>query len=544
MTKLDCTSFLVLFILVSTSLFGQRTKSEYIRIPYTQLPEMVLDEEMQTYSVIVQGIDGSNFGHRDIEEVIEYFKMDGFKRLENGGHLRIVYSQDQPLYLSKTAHKEKHTRKDKNDREYTYYTYNYTFSFQVLGSVRVVDYNGTELYSKKYNKSNSVSGREYKSANERSKYLESDRNSALKEFARTSYGSFQKSARSQVRKKFDYDHEEMGEKFYWIKKSEDEEKSEAVTKELNDILKALKPTELPKDVKSKLIEFSDYYEELGNKYYDLGLTKKKYMRIAWDMLRNSQLIHYIVGNYDQSLELANRLLEMDVQDKFSKMIVKKVEGTIVDCEKHGVENLYFERDLENAIPPEKVKELEMKMEETLSENNVLDGYLVDLNQDTLYGKFYVKKESNQLIFGKNSNVLFKTEESNDAEEINIELDSINNMFIGEQNFSRASMKSYASGVEKSSNYLLREIYTSEKISLFEIQLQDVLVNNNVKEYAVQKGEEECLSLLSTQFLLLNKGLAKYFSDCEDLKTMCENGDFKLSELDLMKAVRIYDQLCE
>jgi len=44
--------------------------------------------------------------------------------------------------------------------------------------------------------------------------------------------------------------------------------------------------------------------------------------------------------------------------------------------------------------------------------------------------------------------------------------------------------------------------------------------------------------------MFNKGLANYFSDCEDLKTMSNEGGFKLNEEDLVKAARIYSEICQ
>jgi len=65
------------------------------------------------------------------------------------------------------------------------------------------------------------------------------------------------------------------------------------------------------------------------------------------------------------------------------------------------------------------------------------------------------------------------------------------------------------------------------------------------ELAYQKtGDPAPVSLEDTQFLVLNKGLSKYFADCPDLTKMCSEGQIELYKEDLIKAARIYTELCE
>ena len=91
---------------------------------------------------------------------------------------------------------------------------------------------------------------------------------------------------------------------------------------------------------------------------------------------------------------------------------------------------------------------------------------------------------------------------------------------------------------------MEELYASDKISLYKYYPISGALGDEKHEFALQKKAEETpISLLDTQFLMFEKGLANYFNDCEDLKIMCENGKIALEEEDLLKAARIYSEVC-
>ena len=61
---------------------------------------------------------------------------------------------------------------------------------------------------------------------------------------------------------------------------------------------------------------------------------------------------------------------------------------------------------------------------------------------------------------------------------------------------------------------------------------------------MKAGESEPTSLSGTTILLWKKGIASYFEDCAELNAMCLEGGIEKEKESLIKAARIYSELCE
>jgi hypothetical protein len=117
--------------------------------------------------------------------------------------------------------------------------------------------------------------------------------------------------------------------------------------------------------------------------------------------------------------------------------------------------------------------------------------------------------------------------------------------IGDRTFVKRTFTPCAKGKANPATHVMEEIYNSEKIVLYKYYPSGGALSDAKTEFAFKKkAEDNPVSLYDTQFLILKKGLANYFTDCADLKAMCEEGGIENEQESLLKAARIYSEVCQ
>ena len=213
-------------------------------------------------------------------------------------------------------------------------------------------------------------------------------------------------------------------------------------------------------------------------------------------------------------------------------------------ELHGINSMHYIRDLSNAKAPAKVKEFEEEKEELESANNSLAG-AITLNGKEVKGSVMQAKDSEEMVFGEKGNTKFTVETDGKIKEYDLTSEEISGFTLGERKFIKTRFSPSAKGESEAVMSILEEIYTSDKITLYKYYSSSGVMADEKTEFAFKKANDEFpLSLYDTRFLLWKKGIAKYFEDCGDLKDMCAAGEIKMNKDDLLKAARIYSELCE
>lgn len=533
----------ILFTLFLTSIKAQKTKSEFLYFHYTQLPKKKLPDEMKTYSVTLRGSYGAPMYPSSQQAMEEILKLDGYKKVPKGGHLRIVYSQSTAKNLGTKIETRTETYKDKNDQEKKRTLYFAKYKFLFTAHYKIIDYLGNEILSGNLNQQESRKSREYQSFNKCRNNSNVNYKSAMQAAAKSALSSFHRKMTKRIHEEIDYQFATEGERLHWINKAPEEEETRRYVDEIVEISKDMKATEMDEPNRKLFNEAAAYFEQVGDKYTDMGMTKKKYRSIAWDMLMNAYLLRYYNDQFDQARELSDRLIQLDVKDAKSKSCLKRVDETLQNLEKFGLKTLHFERDVADAIPPAKVAELEAEFEEELERSNIFAGWHMNMDGDTTKGYFFVEKDVEQLQVYENANFDFRKEKTSEAEAIMLNTSNIKKLMVGDDLYEFKRTDSYATGKKNTDTLALRVIYHSPKISLYEFLLPKGASRSDIREFGLEKQGEEMVSLLSTSFLLFNKGMAKYFASCPDLSKMSSDGELKMNEVDLMKACRIYTELC-
>ncbi len=530
---------------VATPGLSQKAKDKKVDIKYVSLPAEKLPENFTTYSVTVYGgnIAIAGFTTGTLEDRI---RLDGFKRVgttnvNEFGHLRISVNTGT-VNTGRLAWKTR-SESYKNDKGVVVKTNYYWYELPCSGitSFKVVDPEGEILSSGSRTYNSSEKSAETTSSSTLSKQAESLAVSLRKQYASDMAETAVSEARNTVRSKYDFAFATDDPQFYTIKKHPEEDAFDANLEKTISVFKAL-PANAPSEEGMKQMESCIKF---WSKFSETAPGKDKDLQEVYSACNaNLAYTYFYLDQFDKAEMHAKRILAVDPKEKRVERFLESMEKTKQRMDKLDIHTMHYSRDLANALPPSKVKEMEEAKEQMQADNNSLPGFLVT-GTDTIQGLFMRSKSEEDFIFGPNGNTKFMVEKSGALEEQDVTKAEVNGFAIGERKFMRMMFSPCAKGKSEPSLNFLEQLYDSDKIKLYKYYPISGTLSHVQPEYAFQKtGESAPISLLDTQFLLWDKGLANYFSDCADLKDLCSQGGFKMNEDDLLKAARVYAEVCE
>ncbi len=540
--------FILLFLSFSLPGLSQKLKDKRIGYHYVSLPSEKLPDDFQTYSVRVYG-SAVRQGGLSAERLANSINMDGFKKLDgfgtNYGHLRVsVYTG----YVS-TGRAElknsKSTKKDKKTgKETTTYSYWYEVPLSSNGSFKIVDPDGNILDEGSTSSGNTVSTRKYSKSSDLRKNYSSLISGLRKDFAKKAANSAVNAAQRSLNNKFAYDYRTDFQNTFFLKKhdsAKDFVKYFELTKTAFATMKGDHSAETVEAVKKKLQPAMDFWKEQGD-FDPKGDKKQKRVFRAANF--NIALVSYYLDDLDTAKKYAEMVLKSEKKDRRSSDMIAAVEKMKKKMEYHGINSMHYVRDLSNAKAPAKVKAFEEEKEELESANNSLSGSIT-INGEEIKGSVMQAKDAEEMIFGEKGNTKFTVETDGKIKEYDLTAEEISAFKLGERKFIKTRFSPSAKGESEAVMSILEEIYSSDKITMYKYYSSSGVMADEKTEFAYQKaGEDFPLSLYDTRFLLWKKGIAKYFEDCGDLKDMCAEGGIKMNKDDLIKAARIYSELCE
>ncbi|MBV6652229.1 MAG: hypothetical protein KI786_00645 [Mameliella sp.] len=488
---------------------------------------------------------GAAQGGGSNEAIAKSIKMDAFRRIEPGsgsyGHLRIVANTGY-VRISK-GEKQTETRKRKNkDGKETSTTYHwYNFPVQINANFKVLDPENNVLASETSQVNTKHKSTEYVSHATAYKNYAASYNAAKKNAASKCVSALRERISSTLINKFDFKKRKIYNKLYIIKKHD----LENGFQDAFDQTKAFFGNEenlckTSEEVLAALNEPISFWE----KHADTPTDDKKSARIHKAANYNLALVYIHTDQYEKAKKHAENILA--VQKKYLKA-QRIVTGCGIMQEKleaQGLASRRFCRDVSNAPGPAKVAAFKEEQEELESSANADEG-TISIGGDTISGSFILAEGADQLLFGPKGNITFKAQKGNEFVEYELSADSISSFSFSGRTFVKRKYTPRAKGKEESMTCILEEVYASDKITLYEYFPVAASLADATSEYALEKtGDAEPTSLSGTSFLLWKKGIAKYFEDCADLNAMCLEGGIQQDKESLIKAARIYSELCE
>jgi len=523
---------------------SQKMKDKRVDIKYVSLPSEKLPSDYTTYSVQVYGTNMS-IGGLSPATVAGSVKMDGFKRVGSSaneiGHLRI--SVNTGSMTNGRAEYKTQTTTSKNDKgvETKTTTYWYQMSCAAGTSYKITDPDGNILATGSNSHADLIKSRSYSSSAALRKDYSAIVSGIRRNFAKTVANSAIHVANQTLRNKYDFAYSVDDPQMYFIKKHVEEDAFEANLEKTMALFKTFSATTPSSEILAEMGPVLEFWKKYADK--EPG-TDKNLQEVYLATNSNLAIMSFYTDEFAKAEAYAKRVLAIDPKDKRTSKFLEQVEKFRNLMNLHGIYTTHFSRDLSKAIPPSTVKQIEEEKEQLAEDNNALSGYAV-IAGDSIFGTFVREKDQTDFVFGSKGNTKFMIETETEITEQDLMAADVTGFMIGDRNFKKLSFSPCAKGKSAAALHILEEIYASDKVKLFKYYPAAGLLANEQSEYAFQKKTEPApISLLDTKFLLWEKGLGEYFADCADLKSMCTSGAFKMVQEDLVRAARVYSEVCQ
>jgi len=536
---------LFLFVcLLPISIFAQKLKDKNVTFKYVALPSEKLPDDYLTYSVKVYGSNLRTSGLSASTQAKE-ISMDGFKRLSGGegnyGHLRVSVYTGWPNSGEYKFESKTDTKKDKDGKETKTTRYWYEFPFSSTCNYYVYDPSGTALIEESITVNKVMKTSKTKNSADLRKKFRSHLADQKKAFAKHAVDNVVKAAKKILTERYDFNQTGEQHKIYWIKKHSTEKDFSKYLESTKALAKATTAETSVAELKTKLQPAIDFWKKVAE---ETPSGDKKLKRVYKAANHNLAVVHYYLDDFDAAIKYAEAVIASEGKDGRAKGLIKKIKASQKLMKFHGVNTMHYVRDVANALAPAKVQALEELKEEIAENNNTVKGSIF-INGEKITGAVAQKKEASELFFGEGGNTTFIVDTGNDLREYDLTHQDITAFTIGERSFVKVNFSPSAKGKGEVKKRIMEEIYVSDKIKLLKYFPSTGSLEKEKVEFAFQKkAEDQPISLMATQFLILKKGLANYFSDCADLQEMCSAGEIKMNKDDLIKAARIYAELCE
>jgi hypothetical protein len=538
-----CIGYLFICISLTLNLSAQNSKDKSVTVSYVRLPEQKLPESFKTYSVEVVGHSVTTAG-LSADQLANSVVMHGFKRVSgvdgNHGHLRVYVNAGYTDMGTAEAKSETRTTKDKDGKETktTYYWYNVPFN--ASASYRILDPDGNILARGGSPRSEVIKSKEYTSSSQRSKEYSSIVNAMRKNFAAEVTQNVVNAVKSYLSEQYDFHHVKEYPQFYLVTKWQSEEAYEKHFEKTREVFESASAGTPSSELLSKLTSAMEFWNIDAAK--DPG-DDKKLKKVYYAANMNLALAHFYTDNFEAAKKHLQQIIKSEEKDRSAEKMLERLGELEKKMALHGVHTMHYVPDLSNALPPSAVKALEEEQAELEAQRNTTTG-TITINNEVMEGSFMQEKGAADLSFGEGGNTLFLVESGSELKEYDVTSSEVTAFTIGERKFHKMNFSPCSKGETASAVQILEEVYASDKIKLYKYYPSAGAMADEKIELALQKkSDSNPVSVYATQFLLWEKGLAKYFEDCSDLSSMCSSGSIKMDQTDLLKAARIYSELC-
>ncbi|MCG8328447.1 MAG: hypothetical protein MI974_12210 [Chitinophagales bacterium] len=539
-----------LLLLTNYSGFSQKVKWEKIKTAYTQLPSKPLPPEFTTYSVKVYGgysdqIAGAGLTKADLAKKIA---MDGFKRVDNG-HFRVVVQLGYFRTENVKTNTLERVKEDKEGNKTKYYRYTKSFQYYMPISMQITDYKGNVIEERVLSGSSNAqtwTSKEYSKASELNDWYYKNRTTTRNGLIKSHINSVLSNASSSIRTKYDYQH--ISNHSDWMEEVRKVPEEEAFLKHIDNVRKVfadMKPDESIDQMKEKVKPAIDYWASLLD-LYDAGHKKER--KVVHACTYNIAVTFFWLDDLDSAYKYATDCINIGWKETRPKTLQREIEAIRKLFAANNITSRHLKRDIENATPPSNAAAMgELAMEDGGAAANAVnkEGYVITSNGDSLAGQFVINTEaSEELTFGPNGNISF-VYVSDGMEKKNTLNPAETKAFAMDKRYFAIIPFAPGSDPDAEEQACIMEcLYDSNPVSVYTYCPYDDQLGEEEVEFAFRKKEGGLVSTKDTQFLLFGKGLAKYFEDCSDLKELAAAGEFKHNKKDIIRAARVYAELCQ
>lgn len=541
--------FVILSLFAVQDVSAQKIKNERASVAYTRLPSNPLDPSFTTYSAIVYGSDNGleNLGINRQNAAEKYFTLGGFKKVGQGGHFRISVSVGYPYVVSAETKSEKKTRK-KDEKTETYYVYKKVITYRAPVRYKVEDYQGNIITSGAQSKETSFDyATNSSSGSVAHKKWRDNRTRLMNDKFKSSVTSKLSSIAGTIKALYAYTPKKATLQVELLGKKD--KGTEQYLKACEDAIAAyatMKADEKPDNVRAALRPSIEFWMAEKNKW---SANDKKERKVKSACAFNLANAFFWLDDLGEARKYANEVIEIDYKPGRGKTINRSIDALQKLFTANNTTTRHPMFDLSNAVPPSSSAFGGLDAVEEGAPaggaSTKVAGSMIDKNGENIPGEFAVSAaEGEDLKFGPKGNVVFQYAQDGRVATGTLNPAEMQGFTLKDRTFIVADFVPGAKGNTESKVSILEQIYDGGSIKVLKYYPYDDALGDQAVEYAFQKEGEAATSLNSTMFLLFNKGLQKYFSDCSDLAEVAGTGEFKKEEDDIIRAARVYAEMCK
>ena len=335
-----------------TTAFAQKVDldSEKFTYTYRDYPTDPLPADFVTYSVTYDAA-GSTKNEISTPEVVDNLRLEGFKRLESGGHLNLIVQFNSLIFNASQVKERFDVQKDKNGKETgrTYY-YWVELSYSITGSAQMKDYKGNILDKSHLGGTFNYRTSEYNSYKAASDYFNNNRDALRGNFIRERVQGAISGLSQAWSNKYGFP-VRTGRDELWIldsKSHPDYDGHQKALKTVQELMKTMSADQPVAEIREKLKPTIEYFESLKTKYAKDDKRERKMRYASWFNLGK---IYLYLDDMDAAIKEAEGLIKNDYDPKDGKKMIEEAQRVKAVFNKNKANTRHFPIELDKMEGP-------------------------------------------------------------------------------------------------------------------------------------------------------------------------------------------------
>lgn len=545
-----------LCFLIGLSLNAQKIKNVNAPISYHRLPAEPMPKEYTTYSASVKGKGEalSSVGVTRKGLVDKYFKINGFKQLDKGGHFHINATLSEFRINSVKSNKTESSSKDKEGNIKKIVQHYKTITYQMPIVFILEDANGKVWVEQlKGNPSEGLTfifkkgPMNFNTYSEMQKAWGEKKNETYaklrKDLVHKAFNEFSKS----LKKKYGTEVVKGGAllKLPKGKKVANAEAFSANTEKAKAIFSTVKANQPIGPIREEMKPVLEFWNTQKDNF---SATDKKQKKVHHACLYNLAAVNYYLDNIEVAQDFMASCKKVDFKKMGTSALEDQINRTVTLLETNEASTRYFELDLSAAEGPANVDYTHLiefpapVVQERIDLSVEFNGYYITSKGDSIVGTYFFKNgKHDSPQFYPHGNTKFIFEKDGEIIERYVDPNVVERFGFNGRKFESIEI---GKGVPKKVKPRLAEIIErGERVNLYKVYDWDVKPGESgyANLYFHKSGAKPInLGITNARFVNWKKSFAGLFEDCEVLYGEIKVGEYKRNEKAIRKAVQIYN----
>ena len=512
---------------------------ETIKVSYMDLPEQpIVNPEDRKYSVFYN----SGYKSDEFQRIIEdNFHINGFTRYDSNATIHIDFQfEDLNVTNTEVLEDERHV-KDVDGKSYIECFYIPVLTYDTSAKVFINYANGESNIHNFGSKNNNFKGPETYSTSEANIALTSELYQVV--FEEQNQFIIETTTAMQAILNDLHGYKAVDKSDYLLildSKRYQEYKDYKRYYELsNRLFKQMTPFDSIDSIKTEMQPILDFLNGIPEKYQE---KKKAHIKMRYASYYNMAKIYYYLEDFEKSIDYYEKVIENDYHEGQSKRNIKEINKLKDLLTVNQVSTRHLNIQL-NAQP---VQNFQPEQSQS-SGYQYVDAEIQTIDNNLDEGKIELNNDVQDVVYKLQNMTVLNFKYLNDADEIDLKkiytstIDSIQLSDVKLQKINYLSQQQNLNGQVNTGKVdagelvsaLAVELFYSNSIALYDYNGELVLKKTN---------EMTGTSTSSTAFsFAFKKKLGQYFSDCNNIQTNIQSGQFKNNAEGLINAVKVYSQ---